>query len=123
VFDAAWGDFDGDGDPDVFEVGHDGNVLLRNDGPPGAFIQLLLTGTVSNTTGIGAIAWTERKNLQLLRRVDGANGAYGQNSPAMTFGVGASKGPFDFTILWPSGIVQTVSGVLPGQVVHVVESG
>jgi enediyne biosynthesis protein E4 len=123
VFDAAGGDFDGDGDPDLFEVGHDGNVLLRNDGPPGAFIQLLLRGTVSNTTGIGAIAWTERKGLQLLRRLDGANGAYGQNSPAMTFGVGASKGPFDFTVLWPSGIVQTVTGVLPGQIVYVVESG
>ncbi len=123
VFDAAWGDFDGDGDPDVFEVGHDGNVLLRNDGPPGAFIQLLLTGTVSNTTGIGATSWTIRKGKEMLRRVDGANGSYGQNSPAMTFGVGGAGGPFDFTVLWPSGIVQKVPGVLPGQIVHLVESG
>ena len=123
IFDASWGDFDGDGDPDVMEVGHIGNALLRNDGHHGGFIQLLLTGTVSNTTGIGATAWTTRKGMELLRRLDGANGAYGQNSPAMTFGVGGSSGPFDFTLLWPSGIEQTVPGVLPGQVVHVVEPG
>jgi hypothetical protein len=123
VFDASWGDFDGDGDPDVFEVGHDGNVLLRSDGHHGGFIQLLLTGTVSNSTGIGATAWTMRKGLVMLRREDGANGAYGQNGPALTFGTGGSRGPFDFTVLWPSGIVQKVAGVHPGHVVHVVESG
>ncbi len=123
VFNAAWGDADGDGDPDVFEVGHDGNVLLRNDGPPGAFVQLLLTGTVSNTTGIGATARTTLHHLVMLRREDGATGAYGQDAPALVFGVGSASGPFMFTVRWPSGTVQKVKDVMPGQVVHVVEPG
>jgi hypothetical protein len=121
VFNGAWGDFDGDGDPDLFEVGHDGNVLLRNDGPPGAYVRLRLTGTVSNTTGIGATASARIGGVHMSRRVDGASGAYGQDSPVLEFGVGAAPGPFTFSVVWPSGIVQEESGVMPSQLVEVVE--
>jgi hypothetical protein len=86
-------------------------------------VRLRLTGTVSNTTGIGAMASTRIGGVRMSRRVDGASGAYGQDSSVLEFGVGSAPGPFAFTVVWPSGIVQTVDGVSPGQVVDVVEPG
>jgi hypothetical protein len=40
--------------------------------------------------------------------VEGASGAYGQDSLGLEFGVGMAPGPFRIRILWPSGTVQTL---------------
>jgi hypothetical protein len=122
TFSAAWGDFDGDGRPDVAMVGHFDNVLYRNDGPTGGWISLDLVGTASNRSAIGATVILggipgRKPNLT----VTGGTGAYGQDASTVTFGVGASPGPFAVRILWPSGTTQTVTGLLPGQRVTVVE--
>jgi hypothetical protein len=41
--------------------------------------------------------------------VEGASGAYGQDSLTLEFGVGAAPGPFGARVLWPSGTVQVLT--------------
>ena len=108
AFNAAWGDFDADGDLDAAIVGHIGNGLFANQGPTGAGVSLSLVGTSSNASAIGARAtlWLGRRPL--LRQVEGSGGAYGQDSLPVEFGVGSAPGPFRVQIQWPSGVRQTV---------------
>jgi hypothetical protein len=121
VFNGAWGDLDADGDLDLFAVGHIGNALLRNDGPVGGSVELALVGVTSNPSAIGAEATLRVGNRRLVRQVEGASGAYGQDSLALEFGVGPAPGPFMVRIRWPSGATQTLTGVAVGSRLTVTE--
>jgi hypothetical protein len=109
TFNAAWGDEDADGAVDLFVVGHVGNVLFHNDGPTGGFVHLNLVGTQSNSAAMGARVWLAFRGRKPSRVVEGASGAYGQDSPTLEFGVGRALGPFKLRILWPSGSVQVIT--------------
>jgi enediyne biosynthesis protein E4 len=109
TFNAAWGDFDGDGALDLFAVGHSANVLFHDDGPTGGFVDFGLTGTRSNASAIGARVWLLFPGRKPSRVIEGGSGAYGQDSLTLEFGVGAAPGPFRARILWPSGNVQTLT--------------
>jgi hypothetical protein len=109
TFNAAWGDFDGDGALDLFVVGHSANVLFHDDGPTGGFVQFALIGTRSNASAIGARVWLILPGRKPSRVVEGGSGAYGQDSLTLEFGVGAAPGPIRARILWPSGVVQMLT--------------
>jgi hypothetical protein len=121
VFDAAWGDFDGDGDLDAFLVGHDGNVLYRNDGPVGGSVELDLVGSSSNRSAVGARVSLRVPGRHPTRWVEGSTGAYGQDSLTIEFGVGSAGGPFTVDVLWPDGKAQTVTGVPRDSLTVIVE--
>ncbi len=121
VFNAAWGDYDGDGGLDLFVVGHDGNVLYRNDGPTGGFLEVDLIGMASNRSAIGAVVTLDRPGSSPTRSVDGADGAYGQDSLTVEFGVGDAPGPFGFTIRWPCGSVLHVPRIARNSHIAVTE--
>jgi hypothetical protein len=109
TFNGAWGDYDGDGRLDLAAVGHGANVLLHNDGPTGGFVHVDLVGTSSNRSAIGARVWLQLRGRRPTRVVEGASGAYGQDSLTVEFGVGSAPGPFSVRVLWPSGVVQVVT--------------
>jgi ASPIC and UnbV len=48
------------------------------------------------------------------------DGAYGQDSLALEFGVGAAPGPFRVRILWPNGAVQILTAQV-NRVTSVIE--
>jgi enediyne biosynthesis protein E4 len=121
TFNAAWGDYDGDGDLDVFMVGHVSNVLYSNDGSANGFLELNLVGTTSNRSAIGARAILFLSGRQPNRTVEGASGAYGQDSLTVEFGLGTAPGPFKVRIIWPSGTVQSLSGIQPNTTLQVTE--
>ena len=57
-FGAAWGDYDGDGDPDLYVVRSlEPNLLYRNDG--GAFTELGLAAGVGDDADGSAAAWAD----------------------------------------------------------------
>jgi hypothetical protein len=122
VFDGPWGDVDGDGDLDTMVVGHFDNVLYRNDGPTGGFVQLALVGVSSNGSAIGATAVMRLGPRRQLLTVNGSTGAYGQESLPLEFGVGTAPGPFRIRITWPSGTVQTIQAAA-GDALVVTEPG
>ena len=107
---AAFGDYDNDGDVDVFVVNNGGpGLLLRNDGGNrNHWLGVALQGTVSNRSGIGARLRLVAGGTVQLREV-GAQASYlSHNSLVEHFGLGAHRTVDTLEIRWPSGTRQVV---------------
>jgi len=120
---ACVGDYDNDGDLDVFVVNLGGPaVLLRNEGLDGnSWIQILLVGTQSNRDGIGArVSVTTDGRTQTLQK-QSASGYLSQNDPRLHFGLGKSPVVTRIDVDWPSGRRQTLEQVAPNQSLTISE--
>jgi hypothetical protein len=120
----AFGDFDDDGNQDVFEqmggafVGdayH--SVLYKNPGHGGSWVTLRLAGTRSNRNAIGARITV---NLQtphgprVLHRTVGASGSFGGSSYQQEIGLGDAQHVDSIVVSWPtSHTSQTFRDVAP----------
>ena len=126
-FGAGWADYDTDGDLDLFVANWEGqpNFLYANNGNSNHWISLRLVGTVSNKAAVGAqvrlkaevsggAAWQ-------LRDVSTQTGRNGQNSLNVAFGLGDATRIDSIQIVWPSGIVQTLTDVAADQYLTVTE--
>ena len=110
------GDYDGDGDPDLMLVNYDqGNVLLQNTTANGNnWLILDLVGSVSNRDGLGAkVKVTSSDGVVQHYEIRSGSNLGGGDDIAAYFGFGdVSIDPLvDIEITWPSGIVQTLTGV------------
>jgi len=119
---AAFGDFDNDGDVDILIVNlNEPPSLLRND-MSGAdhWLKVLLTGTVSNRSAIGArvvATYGERKQAQAVL----AQSSYlSVNDRRLHFGLGGATSA-DLEVFWPNGGRETVSKVAADQLVVIRE--
>ena len=118
------GDFNNDGIPDVMigDGGTDqdrGDSLFKNDGG-GNHLTLVLQGTTSNRSAIGAVVILQLGVLIQAQQVTGGNGT-SQESLALEFGLGSATNA-DIRILWPSGIVQRLENVQANQVLRIAEA-
>jgi hypothetical protein len=120
-FGTAFGDYDGDGDIDVFLATHFGNKLLRCDGATNHWIVIRLIGTVSNRGGIGAVVRCTAGGITSYQRVDGGHGMGDSDSPELEFGLGASTGPIEVEVTWPSGLVESYFDLVADTHVDITE--
>ena len=120
---AAFGDYDNDGDVDVFIVNHgDRGVLLRNDAPADrGWFQAELVGRRPDRSAIGA-------RLRLVAggatqtRIVGAQPSYlSQNSPVQHFGLGDASVVDTLEVVWPSGTVQRFTDLRARRRVRIAE--
>ncbi len=120
---AAFGDYDNDGDVDVFIVNNGGpGLLLRNDGGNRQrWLGVALEGTKSNRFGVGARVRLVAGGTVQVREVGAQTSYLSQNSLIEHFGLGAANGVDTLEIRWPSGTRQIVSAPAPSRVLHVVE--
>jgi hypothetical protein len=129
-FGSNWGDYDNDGDLDLFIVNwaDENNFLYSNDGNSNHWINIECLGTVSNTSAIGAkirlkavidgdIVWQLR---EISGQTGGANG--GQNSLNAEFGLGDAVVIDEIRVEWPSGINQTLYDKDVDQFLTIVET-
>jgi hypothetical protein len=110
---AAFGDYDNDGDVDALVINmNDRPTLLRNDTSPGNhWITVRLAGTKSNRDGIGAKVSIDaggRKQSTFVR----GDGSYLSHSDTRAhFGLADATRVTRIEIRWPSGVVDTASGL------------
>lgn len=120
---AAFGDYDNDGDVDVFIVNNDGpGVLLRNDGGnQNNWLKVLLIGVKSNSQAIGArLKLIAGESIQI--RQAGSQGSYfSQNSLIQHFGLGNLFRIDSLEIIWPSGTKQVFENLAPNQLIKITE--
>ncbi len=125
----AWGDYDNDGFLDLViarrgEGGSITNGLYRNNGNSNGWLKLKLVGTVSNRSAIGAKVRVKAtiggKALWQLREMN-TGSALNPNTLEAHFGLGNATNIDIVRIEWPSGIVQTITNVVPRQFLPIFE--
>jgi hypothetical protein len=105
---AAYGDYDGDGDPDLLITTNNGPaILLRNDGAAEQHaLRIALRGTASNRDGIGArVAVRTTDGVRRWQMVKTGSSYLSQSELPITFGLGHAQGVQGIEIAWPSGRV------------------
>ncbi|HHT9121736.1 MAG TPA: CRTAC1 family protein [Candidatus Wunengus sp. YC63] len=119
---ATWGDYDNDGDMDLYVVNYrQSNKLYRNNGNSNHWIIIKPVGTTSNRAGIGArIKATTGTTIQI-REVDGGSGFCSQDSLWVHFGLGSNETIDTLEIQWPGGKVQILNNVTADQILSITE--
>ncbi|MBL4655731.1 MAG: CRTAC1 family protein, partial [Bacteroidia bacterium] len=124
---AVWGDYDLDGDVDLFVAnGSDyNNFFYTNDGNLNSWVNLKLVGTASNASAIGAKvslkATINATPTWQYHDVLVETGYDGQNSLDVEFGLGNATVIDSIRIEWPSGIVWDTSAVAVKQFLTITE--
>ncbi|MBN1436101.1 MAG: CRTAC1 family protein [Sedimentisphaerales bacterium] len=113
TYQAAWADFDNDGDLDLATAGR----LWVNEGNDNHWLKVRLAGDgeTVNRWAIGAQVRIELGDDTLTREVEAGTGEGNQNDLTLHFGLGDWDEDVDLEILWPGGERQRVNGVAVDQ--------
>jgi tetratricopeptide (TPR) repeat protein len=130
----AFGDFDGDGDQDIFlHVGGAApgdtysNVLFRNPGNGAHWLRVKLVGRKTNRAAIGArikaVIAEPNGQTRAIHRVVTSGGSFGASSFQQNIGMGKAERVKTLEIWWPtSGIRQTFQDIQANQAIEIVET-
>jgi enediyne biosynthesis protein E4 len=118
----AFGDFDNDGDMDVVVINmNEPPSLLRNDVTGGGhWLKVLLEGTKSNRSAIGARVTARYGGRIQAQEVMAQASFYSVNDRRLHFGLGEATAA-DLTIRWPTGATETVPNVTADHLVVIRE--
>jgi hypothetical protein len=121
---AAYADFDGDGDLDVLVTTNNGPPrLFRNDGGNrNHFLRVRTVGTRSNRDGIGArVTVIPDGGPRQWGLVKTGSSYASQSELTLTFGLGPTARASKVEVVWPSGVVDTVSSVPADRTITIEE--
>ena len=120
---AALGDYDNDGDIDLFVSNSNGPCsLLRNEGSNrNHWLMIRTVGTKSNRDGIGTRIKVVSGDLVQVKEVKHSYGYLSSNDPRVAFGLGGRTKADQVEIRWPSGIVQILRNIKADQILTVRE--
>jgi enediyne biosynthesis protein E4 len=118
----AFGDFDNDGDVDVVVINlNEPPSLLRNDvSGQGHWLKVLLEGTKSNRSAIGARVIAQYGGRSHAQEVTAQSSFYSANDRRLHFGLGAAASA-DLTVRWPNGSIEKIGAVPADQLVVIRE--
>jgi len=124
--DASFIDYDNDGFLDLFVCNGGGGtlgpyLLYRNNGNSNGWLKVVLTGTRSNRSGLGAKLFLTAGGKTQFREYTGQH-YMAQNYVPIHFGLGQATIVDSLTIQWPSGITQKLNDIAINQTLPVIES-
>ncbi len=107
----AWGDYDNDGDLDLFVANSfQDNFLFQNKGNANHWLSIACEGTFSNRAAMGTrvqvMAHIHGNEVWQTREISGQTGKSSQNSATLLFGLGNASAADSIIVQWSSGIVQ-----------------
>lgn len=116
-------DLDKDGDLDLLVSYNNGMAkLLRNQGESrGHWLRVRTVGKVANRDGIGARLTAHAGDLRVLREIQAGSSYCSQSSLIAHLGLGPATVVDRLEVRWPSGRVQTFSGVGTDRLVTIDE--
>ena len=120
---AAFGDYDNDGDTDIFIVNNNHRAsLLRNDGGNRHhWLMVKTVGTKSNRDGTGARVKVVAGILSQVAEVRSGSSYLSHNDARLLFGLGNHAQVDLIEIKWPSGIVEAFKNVAANQLLTLTE--
>lgn len=115
---ASFGDYDSDGDLDVFVLNlNDLPTLLRNDGGnQNNWLVVKTIGTKSNRDGIGARVKIRCEKQTQINEVRSGSSYLSQNDLRVHFGLGQNHTIDLFEVSWPSGLTEIYDKVSINQI-------
>jgi hypothetical protein len=118
----ATGDLDGDGRPEILIVNmNDRPSLLKNVGPRQNAIAIVLSGTRSNRSAIGARCTVEVNARKQIAEVISGGSYYSQSAFALYFGAGKADRVDRIEVRWPAGGIQSWTNVPVNRTVRINE--
>jgi len=126
---ATAGDYDGDGDLDIFVAGPGtAKGLFRNDlSNSNHWLSVKCAGTLSNRAGLGAKvrarAMINGVPVWQLREISAQNSFNGHSSLDAHFGLGGATTVDTLIVEWPSGVTETFTAVPVDRRICIAENG
>jgi hypothetical protein len=119
----AFGDYDNDGDIDIFINNSNQTAdLLRNDGGnQNNWLMIKTIGVKSNRDGIGTRIKVISGSLSQIKEVKSGSGYLSQSDLRVLFGLGAHTKADLVELRWPSGLVERIQDVKAKQILTVTE--
>ncbi len=120
---AAFGDYDNDGDADIFVVNlNQEGVLLRNEGGnKNSWLTIKTVGVKSNRDGIGARVEVVTRSHSQIKEVQAGSSYLSGHDLRLIFGLGTETKAETVKITWPSGAEQTLIDVEANQLLIITE--
>jgi hypothetical protein len=119
----AFGDYDNDGDIDILinPVNRTPELLRCDSSNQNNWISIKALGVKSNRSGIGARIKCVTEDGSQIDEVRSGGSYYSQNDLRVHFGLGKTQKVKTLEIRWPSGQVDTLSGLAANQFVYIKE--
>ena len=120
---AAFGDYDNDGDTDIFVVNlNKEGILLRNEGGnKHNWLMIKTVGVKSNRDGIGARVEVVTRSHSQMKEVQAGSSYLSGHDLRLIFGLGTETKAEAIKITWPSSAEQTLKGVEANQLLIITE--